>query len=149
MGATAEDVLAEMRCVQVINRYATAVDGVDIDLLRTCFTPDVEASYMGRAIEPGVEPIVATIAPLARMTGTVHNLGPVHASVDGDVATARAGCLVLAVNGDEPPRGVLRGVKYRFELVRHDGDWRIRRLWHDVLWATAAPRSGPTGEPLD
>jgi hypothetical protein len=143
-----DDVVAELRCVQVINRYATAVDGVDIDLLRSCFTDDVQAGYMGRAIDPGIEAIVATIAPLERMTGTIHNLGPVHAVVTGDAAQASAGCLVLAVSGDDEPRGVLRGVKYTFELARRDGDWRIRRLWHDVLWATAAPRSGPTGEPL-
>jgi hypothetical protein len=143
-----DDVVAELRCVQVINRYATAVDSVDLDLLRTCFTDDVQAGYMGRAIEPGIEAIVATIAPLANMTGTIHNLGPVHAAVEGDTARASAGCLVLAVTGGDEPRGVLRGVKYSFDLVRRDGDWLIRRLWHDVLWATAAPRSGPTGEPL-
>jgi hypothetical protein len=144
----AEQVLAELRCVQVINRYATAVDSVDLDLLRSCFTDDARAAYMGREIEPGIEPIVATIRPLANMTGTVHNLGPVHAAVDGDTARGAAGCLVFAVTGGDEPRAVLRAVKYTFELVRRDGDWRIRRLWHDVLWATAAPRSGPTGEPL-
>jgi hypothetical protein len=142
-------VWAEARCAQVINRYASAVDGVDLDLLRSCFVDEVRASYMGRPIEPGVEAIVRTIEPMRAMTGTVHNLGPVHVAVDDDTARARAGCLVFAVTGDEPPRAVLRAINYEFDLVRRDGDWRISRLHHDVLWATAAPRSGPTGEPLD
>ena len=55
---------------------------------------------------------------------------------------------VLAVSDGDTPRGVLRGVKYEFELACRDGEWRITRLRHDVLWATAAPQSGPTGEPL-
>jgi hypothetical protein len=146
---TADEVWAEARCVQVINRYAAAVDHVDLDQLRACFTPDAQASYMGRAIEPGVEAIVRTIAPLRSMTGTVHNLGPVHAAVDGDRARATAGCLVFAVTGDDVPRAVLRAITYEFDLAWSDDDWRITRLVHDVLWATAAPRSGPTGEPLD
>jgi SnoaL-like domain len=143
-----EGLLDELACVQVINRYATAVDGVDIDLLRSCFFDDVEAAYMGRAIAPGVQPIVDMISPLARMRGTVHNLGPVHATASRGSAHATAGCLVLAVSDGDAPRGVLRGVKYEFELASREGEWRITRLRHDVLWATAAPQSGPTGEPL-
>jgi hypothetical protein len=143
-----DELLAELSCVQVVNRYATAVDRVDLDLLRSCFFDDVQASFVGRALEPGIQPIVDLIAPLARMRGTVHNLGPVHAVVAGDAAKATAGCLVLAVLDGEPAHGVLRAVTYDIELARRGGEWRITRLAHQVLWATAAPQSGPLGEPL-
>jgi hypothetical protein len=143
-----ESLLDEWACVQVVNRYATAVDTVDIELLRSCFFEDVEAVYMGRVIEPGIQSIVDMILRLSRMRFTVHNLGPVHATATGSTARARSGCLVLAVSEGETPRGVIRGVKYEFELARRDDEWRITRLRHDVLWATAAPPSEPTGEPL-
>jgi ketosteroid isomerase-like protein len=139
--------VAELSCMQVINRYATAVDAVDLDLLRTCFFDDVEASYAGQPLPAGIEPIVELIAPLTSAHGTIHNLGPLHVTARGSQAHATAGCLVLAVTGDDEPRGVLRGLKYEFDLEHRDGEWRIVRLVHEVMWATAAPRSGPTGEP--
>ena len=140
--------VAELSCMQVINRYATAVDAVDLDLLRSCFFTDVEASYAGRPLAPGVDPIVGLIAPLANTRGTIHNLGPVYVSAHGSQAHATAGCLVLAVTGDDAPHGVIRGLKYAFDLEHREGEWRIVRLVHEVLWATAAPQSGPTGQPL-
>jgi hypothetical protein len=143
-----EELLAEVACIQIVHRYATAVDRVDLDLLRTCFHPDVEASYAGTALAPGVEPIVEMIAPLRRMRGTVHNLGPVHATVRGSSATVTAGCLVLAVMDGEPAHGVLRAVTYDIDLAHRAGKWGITKLVHRVLWATAAPQSGPLGEPL-
>lgn len=142
--------LAEQRCVQLLHRYATAVDRVDLELLRTCFVDDVEASYMGRPAR-GIEAIVAIIAPLARLRGTVHNLGPVHATLTDRGAAVTAGCLVLAVSEateTAAARGVLRGVRYACDLVAVSGDWKIARLEHSILWATAAPESGLTGEPL-
>ena len=143
-----DELLAELSCVQVISRYATAVDRVDLDLLRSCFFDDVTSSFVGRPLEPGIQPIVDLIAPLARMRGTVHNLGPVHATATGSTARATAGCLVMAVLDGEPAHGVLRAVRYDVELARRDGEWRITRLAHQMLWATAAPQSGPLGEPL-
>jgi hypothetical protein len=148
---SAEAWLDEQRCVQVLNRYATAVDQVDLELLRSCFAEDVEASYMGRPPTKGVEAVVAVIAPLAQLRGTVHNLGPVHASLTDEGARLSAGCLVLAVSpgrGGLDALGVLRAVRYRCDLARLAGDWKITRLEHSMLWATAAPESGPTGEPL-
>ncbi len=142
--------LAEQRCAQLIHRYAAAVDRVDLDLLRTCFVADAEASYMGRPAR-GIEAIVAVIAPLARLRGTIHNLGPVHATLGDGGAKLSAGCLVLAVSEASEgaaARGVLRGVRYACDLVPVSGDWKIARLEHSILWATAAPESGLTGEPL-
>jgi hypothetical protein len=143
----ADDLLAELSCIRVIHRYATAVDAVDIDLLRTCFFDDVQSSYVGQPYTSGVEPIVEMIARLKRLKGTIHNLGPVSAVTNGSSARATAGCLVLAVTADDEPHGVIRGVKYAFDLEARGGDWRIVRLEHRVMWATAAPQSGLMGEP--
>jgi hypothetical protein len=144
---TTDDLLAEFACHRIIHRYATAVDAVDIALLRTCFFDDVQASYVGRPFTDGFEPIVEMISGLARLTGTIHNLGPVSAMVTGDTATATAGAIVMAVSAEPNAHGVLRGVKYEFGLAQRDGEWRIVRLVHRVMWATAAPRSGLMGEP--
>lgn len=142
------ELLAELACLRIIHRYATAVDGVDVDLLRTCFHDDVESSHVGRPFTRGVEPIVEMITGLKRLTGTIHNLGPVTVTTSGATAAATAGCLVLAVSAAPDPHGVVRGVKYAFGLECRSGDWRITRLEHRVMWATAAPQSGLMGEPL-
>ena len=142
--------LAEQRCVQLLHRYATAVDRVDLDLLRTCFVDDVQADYMGTP-KHGIQSIVEMIGNLSRLRGTIHNLGPVLATLTDSGATVTAGCLVLAVSeaaGEVGAHGVLRGVRYTCDLELRSGDWRITTLTHSVLWATAAPESGLTGEPL-
>ena len=144
---TTDELLAEFACHRIIHRYATAVDAVDIELLRTCFFDDVQASYVGRPFTEGFDPIVEMISGLSRLTGTIHNLGPVSAMVTGETATASAGAIVMAVSAEPNAHGVLRGVKYDFELAQRAGDWRITRLVHRVMWATAAPRSGLMGEP--
>jgi ketosteroid isomerase-like protein len=143
----ADDLLDELSCIRVIHRYATAVDAVDLATLRTCFFDDVQSSYVGQPFTTGVEPIVEMIERLERLKGTIHNLGPVSAVVDGTSAHATAGCLVLAVSAGDEPHGVTRGVKYVFDLESRNGEWRIVRLEHRVMWATAAPQSGLMGEP--
>src|SRR5688500_7834298 len=142
------ELLAELACLRIIHRYATAVDAVDTDLLRTCFYDDVESSHVGRPFTRGVEPIVEMITGLHRLKGTIHNLGSVSVTTTGATATASAGCLVLAVSAEPDSHGVVRGVKYVFGLERRSGDWRITRLEHRVMWATAAPQSGLMGEPI-
>jgi hypothetical protein len=144
----ADDLLDELSCVRTIHRYATAVDAVDLDSLRACFFDDVQSSYVGQPYTTGVEAILAMIARLERLNGTIHNLGPVSAVVTATSAHATAGCLVLAVSAGDEPHGVIRGVKYSFDLESRDGEWRIVRLEHRVMWATAAPQSGLMGEPL-
>ena len=145
---SADDLIAELSCVRIIHRYATAVDSVDTDLLRTCFFDDVESSYVGQPFTSGLAPIVEMISRLKRLKGTIHNLGPVTAVVDGATAHATAGCLVLAVTFDAAPHGVIRGVEYAFDLAQRAGEWRITRLEHTVMWATAAPQSGLMGEAI-
>ena len=53
-----EGLLAEAAVLRVANRYASAVDRVDLDLLRSCFFADAQATYMGRVLPAGVEHIV-------------------------------------------------------------------------------------------
>ena len=144
---SADDLLSELSCIRIVHRYATAVDTVDIDLLRTCFFDDVQSSYVGQPYTSGIQPIVEMIARLERLKGTIHNLGPVNATTNGSSAHVTAGCLVLAVTAGDEPHGVIRGVKYAFDLEQRSGEWRIVRLEHRVIWATAAPQSGLMGEP--
>ena len=145
---SSDDLLAELAVVRVVNRYASAVDRVDLELLRSCFVEEAEASYMGRELPPGVEHIVEMIGGLDPDPGTIHNLGPIAAEVSGDEASLRAGCLVLAVPDPAANQGVVRGVRYAFRLRRDAGEWRITHLQHQIIWATAAPRSDPRGGPL-
>jgi hypothetical protein len=143
-----ETLLAEAAVLRTANRYASAVDRIDLDLLRSCFFRDAQATYMGRVLPVGVEHIVEVIEGLRKISGTIHNLGPVATEITGDKATVHAGCLVLAVSDEAADLGVIRGVRYRFEMRLDHDDWRISSLHHEVLWASAAPRSDPMGRPL-
>lgn len=144
----AETLLAEAAVFRLANRYASAVDRIDLDLLRSCFFKDAQATYMGRVLQPGVEHIVEVIDGLRKISGTIHNLGPLSAELAAGTATVHAGCLVMAVSDEAAGLGVLRGVRYRFEMRLDAGEWRISRLHHEILWATAALRSDPSGRPL-
>ena len=144
-----EDLLSELAIVRVLNRYASAVDRIDLELLESCFFENAQATYAGRVLPPGIDHIKEVIAGLKKVSGTIHNLGPILVDILGDDASAHAGCLVLAVSDAAAHLGVMRGVRYAFQLRREDEEWRIATLRHEILWASAAPRSDMMGRSLE
>ncbi len=74
--------------IDVVNRYATALDSKDWDLLDEVFSPDVRADF-GERLE-GVAAVKALVRSMLGGCGpTQHLLGNHRVEVDGD----RARCI--------------------------------------------------------
>jgi 3-phenylpropionate/cinnamic acid dioxygenase small subunit len=118
---------AEHDIANVLVRYATGIDRRDWELFRTCFTVDVVAEYDGIGTWHGVEEITEFMRTVhAGMGHTMHRVGNLAISVDGDRATARSyvDALLMAADGNS---GVNAVGFYDDELVRAVDGWRIAR----------------------
>ncbi len=123
----------------VLHRYAAAVDGKDWELLRTCFTDDVEADFRafgGRDVVRGAEAWVEAIrATLQGMDATQHLTGNHVHRIDGD--EARLTAYIQAVHifaNDKGDSEYTIGGHYDCDMVRSPEGWRIRRYALVVRW---------------
>jgi hypothetical protein len=127
-------------------RYATALDRRDWRMLVDCFTADAYAEYDGVPAGPGVEKILAHVKGLERMTVSTHFMQNQIILVSGDTATIETYAASHVPWGQgEPPVMRVRGLRYKSELVRQEGRWRIRRHMHGLDWerfAEGAVREG-------
>ena len=122
-----DDRAARQDIGELVVRYATAIDGRDWELLRTCFTPDCHADYEGIGEWHDVEELVRFMVEVhAGMGPTLHRMSNVAATVVGDRASART---YLDMVGMAPggASGVTSIGWYDDELVRTEGGWRIAR----------------------
>ena len=128
----------------MIGRYAQICDSRSYEGLRACFTPGARAAYSGEPLEPGVEHIIAHMAPLADLPVTQHVVGSIAVDLDGDRATAQSYTVVHFVR--RAPGGhevVHRGLRYDDRFVRTPDGWRIDERVHQVLWSTTEPTEWP------
>ena len=149
---TASDQISDrFEILDLMNRYALAVDRRDWDLYRSVFAPDARIDYRDSggevgALEPIVEWLSAVLAPFA---GLQHNMGNHLVEFDADGDTARACTYFLAVHTSLDGRGeevLLRvGGFYQDRLVRRDPGWRIAErvelsTWMDGPYPEDIPR---------
>jgi hypothetical protein len=109
----------------LLARYARGVDRRDLDLVRSCFTDD--AAYEGALSKSDIAQALATLREgLARYTTTMHFIANQVVELDGD--TAHSETYAVAYHRAEGAGGgedLVLGVRYRDELVRDAGRWRI------------------------
>lgn len=112
--------------VEVLTRYATAIDHRDWQLLDDFFSPDAEGRFEGAPLR-GTGAIRAMIRSLIDGCGpTQHLLSNFRIELAGD--TARSVCSVRAFHAG---RGAKQGLcyelfgEYRDELVRRPEGWRV------------------------
>jgi hypothetical protein len=108
----------------LLYRYARGVDRRDLDLVRACFAPDCR--YEGTLARGTIADMLAALpAAMARYERTLHFMGEPRVTLDGDAA--RSETPTLAYHMLREPAGTIRlvCVRYRDELGRLDGGWRI------------------------
>ncbi|HIG43618.1 MAG: nuclear transport factor 2 family protein [bacterium] len=116
----------------VLLKYAAGVDDRDFDLYRTCFTDDVEVYGMGKETVYGLEAWMEfVIDALSKYDATQHMLGPQLATIDGDRATTRTDLQALHNLKDQPGKMFILWATYLSEMIRIDGDWKIKR--HELV----------------
>lgn len=137
------DPLAELQdriaISDVLHRYAAAIDGKDWELMRSCFTDDLEAdfrSFGGLEVVRGADAWVETIrSTIQGMDATQHLTGNHSHRIDGDQAqlTAYIQAVHILAN-DRGDSEYTIGGSYDCDLVRTAEGWKIRRYVLTVLW---------------
>jgi hypothetical protein len=139
MDAQARRLADELAIRDVLHRYAFGLDMHDFDMQRTCFTDDVEAEYGGHRLPRGVGSILALNRGAAGFVSTMHHAGTtVILSLTDDAAETEHYAIAYLLSREAEGGHMLttRGVRYSDAFRREDGQWRICRRRHAVLWST-------------
>jgi hypothetical protein len=120
----------------VLYRYASTIDAFDHAGLRGVLADDVWAQYGnadpvagGDALARWIEEATATVV------WQHHLLSVYHVDIDGDDAKALVYHTSHQLFEEDPDTAKLIVGRYRGELRREPGGWRISRLVLEVLWA--------------
>ncbi len=140
--ATTLDEMADRAAIgDVLVRYATATDGRDWDLWRTCFTDDAVLDYDTSGVfDPGGF-VDHAAAALAKMSTTQHYVVNHVIDLDGDRATSRSYALAQHVSARDGSLFSLGGV-YHDEFVRTGEGWRIAHRRFRASWSTGTLARG-------
>jgi 3-phenylpropionate/cinnamic acid dioxygenase small subunit len=127
----------------VIDRYATAIDQRDWELLRSCFAEDCEADYGRSGRWTGRSPLVAWLEEIHRDVGpTQHRITNHRVTLDGDCAGAVSyfDALLLVEHREHDLLQVTGS--YTDELRRTAGGWQIAsRRCDTLLWRRGNTRT--------
>jgi hypothetical protein len=121
---------------QVLVRYGHCVDDRDFAGLDQVFTPDARASYSGGPWLEGLGAIIASISPLANFPASLHLMGNMLVTVDGDQATSDTRSITQLVESDGTTR--VRTLRYRDRWRRTPAGWRIVERVHRAQFAFTA-----------
>jgi 3-phenylpropionate/cinnamic acid dioxygenase small subunit len=127
--------------VDLLYRYATAIDGRDWRLLRTCFTDDAKLDYgqTGRW-NSGAEVTEHMSKSHDDFAFTQHRITNPVVDITGDTAAARSYVHAVFVPGDAPDQPVHAYGHYDDELVRTSGGWQIAKRSFVLVHVNAVGR---------
>lgn len=122
-----------------VMRYAKGLDTRNWEMVRSCFTPDVYASYNARELGRGVEKIMDMIKPLENMKVTTHFMGNQLIALHGTSADVETYCIAYLVGSQGGKDTVnIRGLRYIDQFVKQSGQWLTASRIHDADWARTA-----------
>jgi hypothetical protein len=122
----------------VLYRYASTIDRFDAAGLRAVLADDLSAQYGNAEPVHGGDAVAAWIAGMTDEVLWQHHLLSVyHVEVDGDRASALVYHTSHQVFAAEPEQAKVLVGRYRNELRREPGGWRISRLVLELLWGEA------------
>lgn len=129
-----QEISDRMEIAMLLDRYAGAIDRIDMDLLDTVFTPDAAIDYTAFAEWGGIAGAYPEIRAwlaigLKRSRGFQHIVANKEIAIDGDAGTGRILCLNPVVtpltDGDGRPRVGFHGLWYIDSYRRTAEGWRI------------------------
>ena len=122
----------EVAVRRVLDRYMSALDDLDLDALRGCFTDDADIEHDLKPVRfTGGNAFAEGARILGRFRARDHAISNVVMTVGDDEASVRwRGTATLA----EQDRIIVRGVRYEDQLVLGRDGWKIRRRRHMPLW---------------
>jgi len=138
----------ETEICRLLKGYFSAADRRDAAAFVECFTDDaVLTADVGHSVSVvGHEGIAAMFDRLAAtFQSSCHVTGSVHVGLDGDEARSDtfAVAYISVSGGLASDRVLIRGLRYRDDLVRTERGWRIAVRRHRVLWQVDAEACAP------
>ncbi len=135
---------AEREITRVILRYARGIDGLDFELVRSCFHPDAEIEY-GDFFRGSLDETIAFLQDsLPRLEGTLHTFSPPWIELDLERGTAT--CETRSINSARYPpdaAGVslqnVTGTRYYDRFERREGAWRLVWRRNEREWFQNRP----------
>lgn len=128
-----------LEIIDVLTRYTVAVDRKDYADLQHVFTPDAVLDYSspGGPIGPPAEVVPWIEKGLAGFARTMHQLGQIQVTLDGDSATATAYFFnpMVIVRPDGSEHLIECGGYYHLTLVRTDDGWRSSGIRDELVWS--------------
>jgi 3-phenylpropionate/cinnamic acid dioxygenase small subunit len=116
----------------LLNRYATAMDSRNWDLLAACFTDDARLDYDTSGVFGRQDFVEHCAEGLARMKATQHRVTNQVITLDGDQAQATS--YVVAQHVRDNDATFTLGGTYHDDLVRTGDEWRIASRQFVTSW---------------
>ncbi len=125
------------------DRYAYGVDSLDMALVRSVFDP--HCVVVGTMEQGGLDDYLEGLElGLAMYHATMHFKGNQYIALDGDRAFVETWVVGYHMEAPGSPIDHLKlGLRYRDEVSRRDGEWKITRREAVLQW-----RTGPFPRPL-
>jgi hypothetical protein len=146
--------------IDLMNRYAHALDTRDWDLFASLFTPDArfharqyrDYSVPGEdfMVLEGRDAIVGSLQAIWRgLSATHHMLANHMVELAPDARNARASCYLRAHHVGDKERAHLFEEslgRFDFETVLEDGTWKIARMDENIFVVLGTPDAFPPPE---
>jgi uncharacterized protein (TIGR02246 family) len=134
--ATLQRLVDRLDIQDALTTYAAAIDNGDFDTVRSVFADDATALYdKDSGLLEGGDEIVAWVKNATADLDWQHHMISVYGvEIDGDHATALVYLLSHQTVVGTPHQTRMMTSKYRNELRRVDGRWRISALDLHVGW---------------
>jgi hypothetical protein len=136
-------IVARHAIYDVLVRYFTGLDARQLDLVSSCFTEDVEATYAGERVAGGRTALMEFLSgrralksvDLVDRKRSTHLIGNVIYDIHGQSASIETGCLAHLIDApDGKLRMRTRGLRYQDEFRLVHGEWRIASRMHICDW---------------
>jgi 3-phenylpropionate/cinnamic acid dioxygenase small subunit len=141
--SSARYLLDRVDIIDVILRFARALDLQDWDLCRSCFADEVEADYSElRGTPPSTtsaDAFVALRREGLRGLKTQHLSTNHSVTVDGDAAVCVSYLVIFRYKPGDDDTFHTHGY-YIHNLIRTDDGWKICKVKQSVFWNTGNPR---------
>ncbi len=146
-----QELVDRMAIRDLLVRYFRGVDKRDYKMIRDCYTEDAHNEYSnGTFKSDALDPLIKMISGVERFRATMHFMGNQFIEVTGDTAKSETYCIahhMTSKSATEEDDMVL-GLRYVDQLVRVNGDWRIKhrvqlRDWGRTDTTIAPPQARP------
>lgn len=128
--------LDKQDCVELVHKFARAIDRCDADLVREILHPDATDDHGGYK-GTGADFIPWVMEVLSGMRRTQHMVGNILVEVDGDRAEGESYFIAHHVlPGGDGDRFMVAAGRYLDRFERRDGRWKIAHRHAVYDWST-------------